>query len=240
MPFDFGLVLIERGAMAQTIKICGLSTPATLEAALSAGADMVGFVFFPRSPRHVELDAARGLADRSRLRAEVVALCVDANDAMLEGIVEAVRPDYLQLHGSETPERVQEIQQRFGVSAIKAIGVATIEDFAKAEAYRTKADALLIDAKPPNDAIRPGGNGVSFNWRLAANFRPRRPWLLSGGLDATNVGEAISFSGARAVDVSSGVENAPGVKDPERIKAFIDAALEAFERQDQEFIRSGQ
>jgi phosphoribosylanthranilate isomerase len=226
--------------MAQTIKICGLSTPVALEAALSAGADMVGFVFFPRSPRHVELDAARALADRSRLRAEIVALCVDADDAMLERIVSATQPDYLQLHGSETPERVQQIQRKFGVSAIKAIGVATREDFAKAEDYRTKSDALLIDAKPPNGSILPGGNGVSFDWRLAADFRPIKPWLLSGGLNATNVGEAIALSGARGVDVSSGVENAPGIKDPERIKAFVDAALEAFERQDQKFIGGNQ
>jgi phosphoribosylanthranilate isomerase len=218
--------------MAQTIKICGLSTSATLEAALRAGADMVGFVFFPKSPRHVEYGAARGLADRARLRAEIVALCVDADDATLERIVKSTEPDYLQLHGVESPERVQEIQRKFGVSAIKAIGVAIAEDFARADAYKGKSDALLIDAKPPKGAALPGGNGVAFDWRLAADFHPKKPWLLSGGLDAANVAEAIVLSGARGVDVSSGVESAPGVKDPERIKAFIDAALAAFERQD--------
>ena len=218
--------------MAETIKICGLSTAPTLEAALNAGADMVGFVFFAKSPRHVSYEAARGLADRARNRAEIVALSVDADDATLEQIVKATGPDYLQLHGSESPDRVQEIQRKFGVSAIKAIGVAQAADFAKAEAYKGKADALLIDAKPPKGSALPGGNGVAFDWRLAWNFHPRKPWLLSGGLDAANVATAILQSRTRGVDVSSGVESAPGVKDAEKIKAFIDAARDAFAQLD--------
>lgn len=224
--------------MAQTIKICGLSTAGPLEAALKGGADMVGIVFFPPSPRHVDFATARELSARARMRAEIVALCVDPEDALLEQIVEATTPDYLQLHGSETPARVEEIQRKFGVSVIKAIGVAGREDFGRTEAYRSAADALLIDAKPPKGAALPGGNGVAFDWRLAADFHPRKPWLLSGGLDPYNVGQAIALAGARGVDVSSGVESAPGAKDPDRIKAFIDAALEAFERQDQDFARS--
>jgi len=217
--------------MGQTIKICGLSTAPTLEAALNAGADMVGFVFFAKSPRHVSYEAARGLADRARNRAEIVALSVDADDATLEQIVKATGPDYLQLHGAESPDRVQEIQRKFGVSAIKAIGVAVKQDFAKADAYKGKSDALLIDAKPPKGAVLPGGNGVAFDWRLAYDFHPRKPWLLSGGLDAANVAEAITLSGVRGVDVSSGVESAPGVKDVDRIYAFIEAARNGFERE---------
>jgi phosphoribosylanthranilate isomerase len=224
--------------MAQTIKICGLSTVNPLEAALKAGADMVGFVFFPPSPRHVDLALARELSARARMRAEIVALSVDAEDVLLEQIVKATSPDYLQLHGSESPQRVEEIQRKFGVSAIKAIGVSSRVDFTRADAYRSAADGLLVDAKPPKGAILPGGNGVAFDWALADNFHPGKPWLLSGGLDPFNVSEAIALSGARGVDVSSGVERMPGVKDPDRIKAFIDAAREAFEQQDQELARS--
>ncbi len=220
--------------MAPTIKICGLSTAETLSAALAADADMVGFVFFEKSPRHVSYEMARALAARARGRAEIVALCVDADDATLDAIVRATEPDYLQLHGRETPERAAEIQRKFGVSAIKAIGVAEAADFAKAEEYRDAADALLIDAKPPNGAILPGGNGIAFDWRLARDFHPRKPWMLSGGLDAGNVAEAIRQSLVRGVDVSSGVESAPGVKDAAKIRAFIAAALAGFEALDAE------
>lgn len=230
--FDFRAVLPERDAMAQLVKICGLSSPATLETALRVGAAMVGFVFFPKSPRHLEFAAAREMARRARLRAEIVALCVDPDDSVLEKIILATEPDYLQLHGSESPERLEQIQSKFGISVIKAIGVATRDDFAQAELYAGKSDALLIDAKPPKGAVMPGGNGIAFDWKLAADFRPRKPWLLSGGLDPTNVAAAIELSGTRGVDVSSGVESAPGVKDPDMIKSFIQAALTAFERQD--------
>ncbi len=217
--------------MGQTIKICGLSTAATLDAALDAGADMVGFVFFAKSPRCVSVETARALTHIARGAAEIVALTVGADDAAIAEIVEALEPDYLQLHGAETPERADAIQRKFGISAIKAIGVSTHEDFAKADAYTGKADALIIDAKPRAGAALPGGNGVAFDWRLARNFHPRKPWLLSGGLDAGNVATAIRQSGTRGVDVSSGVENAPGVKDAQKIKAFIAAARAAFTSQ---------
>jgi len=217
--------------MSTTIKICGLSTVETLEAAVEAGADMVGFVFFERSPRAVTPPQARDLAIRARGRAEIVALSVDASDAALEAIVAAIEPDYLQLHGRESPERVARIQRKYGVSAIKAIGIAEAADFAAAQEYLDAADALLIDAKPPRDASRPGGNGRAFDWRLARDFNPRKPWLLSGGLNAANVAEAILQSRARNIDVSSGVETAPGIKDVDMIKAFITAARAAFEVQ---------
>ncbi len=219
--------------MSTSVKICGLSTPETMEAALKAGADMVGLVFFEKSPRHVSLATAKELAARASRRAEVVALTVDADDAALEAIVRALEPEYLQLHGRETPERVDEIQRKFGVSAIKVLFVAEAADFALADAYKA-ADALLIEAKPPKGATRPGGNGVAFDWRLARGFSPRKPWMLSGGLDAGNVAQAIRLSLARSVDVSSGVESASGVKDPAKICAFIDAARAAFEAADAE------
>jgi phosphoribosylanthranilate isomerase len=216
--------------MTPIVKICGLSTAATLEAALAAGADMAGFVFFPKSPRHVGYETARALSAQARGRARIVALSVDADDDALGRIIEALSPDLLQLHGRETPSRVREIRQRFGRPTIKAIGVAAPEDFAAAAPYDGVADFLLIDAKPPRDAVLPGGNGLAFDWRLARRFSPRRPWLLSGGLDSDNVAEAIARSGAFGVDVSSGVESAPGVKDEMKIRAFIAAARRAFAR----------
>jgi phosphoribosylanthranilate isomerase len=218
--------------MPTTVKICGLSTAETLQAALEAGADMVGFVFFERSPRFVGLDHARELATKARGRAKIVALGVDASDRTLAAIIAGIAPDILQLHGSESPERVAEISHAFGVPVMKALGVAEAADFAKALEYDDAADWLLIDAKPPKDATRPGGNGAPFDWRLARGFAPKAPWLLSGGLEPANVGEAIALSGARRVDVSSGVESAPGVKDIEKIKAFVAAARAAFARQD--------
>ena len=216
--------------MTPIVKICGLSTAATLEAALAAGADMAGFVFFPKSPRHVGYETARALGAQARGRARIVALSVDADDDALGRIVEALSPDILQLHGRETPSRVREIRQRFGRPTMKAIGVAAPEDFAAAAPYDGVADFLLIDAKPPRDAVLPGGNGLAFDWRLARRFSPKRPWLLSGGLDADNVAEAIASAGAFGVDVSSGVESAPGVKDEMKIRAFIAAARGAFAR----------
>jgi len=219
--------------MPSTVKICGLSTAPTLHAALEARADMVGFVFFERSPRFVGLDHARELAAEARGRANIVALAVDPSDRTLAAIVARTAPDLLQLHGSESPERVAEIKRTFAVPVIKALGVADAGDFDKAREYEEAADWLLIDAKPPQGATRPGGHGAPFDWRLAQNFAPRKPWLLSGGLDPVNVGEAIALSGARGVDVSSGVESAPGVKDIEKIKAFIAAARAAFARQDE-------
>ncbi len=216
--------------MTPIVKICGLSTPATLEAALDAGADMVGFVFFPKSPRHVDWATARALGTQARGRAKIVALSVDADDDALLRIVDALAPDLLQLHGRETPARVRRIGKLTDRPTIKAIGVATREDFAAAQPYVGVADGLLIDAKPPKDAALPGGNGRPFDWNLARDFRPQRPWLLSGGLDPETVEAAIAESGARGVDVSSGVERTPGVKDEGKIRAFVAAARRAFAR----------
>jgi phosphoribosylanthranilate isomerase len=216
--------------MNPVVKICGLSTALTLDAALEADADMVGFVFFSKSPRHIDWATARTLGRQVQGRAKIVALSVDADDDTLKRIVEALSPDLLQLHGSETPARVTEIGELFVRPTMKAIGVATREDLAAAKAYEGVADILLIDAKPPKDAVLPGGNGRPFDWRLTQDFHAPVPWLLSGGLDPENVAAAIALSGARGVDVSSGVESAPGVKDPAKIRAFVAAARRAFAR----------
>ncbi|MBV9906110.1 MAG: phosphoribosylanthranilate isomerase [Hyphomicrobiales bacterium] len=214
--------------MTPTVKICGLSTAATLDAALEAGADMVGFVFFPKSPRHIDLATARELGRQARGRATIVALSVDADDDTLKRIVDALAPDLMQLHGSETPARVKAIGELCARPTMKAIGVATREDLAAVKAYEGVADMLLIDAKPPKGAALPGGNGRPFDWSLTQDFHPPGPWLLSGGLHPDTVGAAIALSGARGVDVSSGVESAPGVKDPAKIRAFVAAARRAF------------
>jgi phosphoribosylanthranilate isomerase len=216
--------------MTPIVKICGLSTEATLDAALDVGADMVGFVFFPKSPRHIDWATARTLGRQARGHAKIVALSVDADDDMLKRIVDALSPDLAQLHGSETPARVKEISELFGRPTMKAIGVATRADLASAEAYEAVAHTLLIDAKPPKDAVLPGGNGRPFDWRLTQDFRPSVPWLLSGGLEPGNIASAIALSGAQGVDVSSGVESAPGVKDVTKIRAFVAAARRAFAR----------
>ncbi len=205
--------------MSLTVKICGLSTEDTLDAALAAGADMVGFVFFPRSPRYLSVDKAAALAKRVRGRAETVALSVDMDDVGLAAIVDAVAPDWLQLHGTESVERVAAIRDRFGRRTMKAIGVASAADLDAARHYTKVSDRLLLDAKPPKDATRPGGNARTFDWTILAGFDA--PYLLSGGLTPANVGEAIRIAGAPGVDVSSGVETAPGVKSPDLIRAFV-------------------
>lgn len=217
------------------VKICGLSTRETLQAALDAGADMVGFVRFPRSPRHVELDAARDLARLAKGRALVVALVVDADDSELAAIVEAMAPDLLQLHGRERPERVAEIRARFAVPLMKAMGVGEPADLDALAPYARVADRLLLDAKPPKvPGALPGGNGLSFDWRLieglAQRLDPPVPFMLSGGLTPENVGEAVALTRVSGVDVSSGVESAPGVKDAARIFAFVEAARAAWAR----------
>lgn len=210
------------------IKICGLSDPGTLEAALASGADMVGFVRFPRSPRHVSLEQGRALSIQARGKAARVALVVDATDEELDAVVEALDPDLLQLHGSESPGRVAEVRARTGRPVMKAIGIREEADLAGLHAHAATADLLLVDAKPPPDAgALPGGNGVSFEWRLVQGLDPGRPLMLSGGLDPGNVADAIAATGLAAVDVSSGVESRPGVKDPSRIEAFIRAARAA-------------
>jgi phosphoribosylanthranilate isomerase len=207
--------------MSLTVKICGLSTEDTLDAALAGGADMVGFVFFQRSPRYVANDRAAALVRRVRGRAETAALAVDFDNATLDAIVATVNPDWLQLHGEETPERVTEIRRRFGKRVMKAIGVAGTDDLDTARRYFGVADMLLLDAKPPKDATRPGGNARAFDWVILAGFQPPIPYLLSGGLSPANVAEAIRITGAPGVDVSSGVETAPGVKSADLIRAFI-------------------
>jgi len=204
------------------VKICGMSTAPTLEAAIDAGADMAGFVFYDKSPRHIDLGTARGLCALAAGRIKKVALTVDANDEALKDIIEALEPNYLQLHGSESPARVEEVKARFGLPVIKAIGVATKDDVQEAAAF-AGGDIVLFDAKPAPGAM-PGGNGLLFDWRLLQDLAADRPWLLSGGLDESNVAEALRLTGAPGVDVSSGVESARGVKDASRIKAFVSAA----------------
>lgn len=213
--------------MSLIVKICGLSTPETLDAALQAGADMVGFVFFPPSPRHLEFPRARGLGSQVRRRAGKVALTVDADDATLGGIIEALRPDLLQLHGKETVARIREIKRRFGLPVMKAIGVETAADLVELPDYAVAADRLLFDARPPKDATRPGGLGVSFDWRLLENLSLDVPFMLSGGLAAGNIHEAVRITRAGGIDVSSGVESSPGVKDAGMIQDFIRAARAA-------------
>ena len=209
--------------MSSVIKICGLSTPDTLDAAIHAGADWVAFNFFPKSPRYVSFDEARTLNRYVAGRVKTVALLVDPDDSTLEAVIEAVHQDMIQLHGKESPERVEAIKARFGLPIIKAVGVSDASDIEAARAY-SAADWLLLDAKPPKDATLPGGNGVAFDWTLLAGLDLAKPFMVSGGLDPSNVAEAIAISHAAGVDVSSGVESAPGVKDVERIKAFIRAA----------------
>jgi phosphoribosylanthranilate isomerase len=210
--------------MALLVKICGLSTPGALDAALDAGADMIGFVFFAPSPRNISLETARSLSARVKGRAEKVALTVDADDLVLAQIIDALRPDVLQLHGHETPERVTAIKQRFGLPVMKALAIETKADLATIAPYTTTADRLLFDARPPRDATRPGGLGKPFDWRLLENLDLSIPFMLSGGLHADNVAEAIRITRALGVDVSSGVERAPGVKDFDKIRAFVRAA----------------
>ena len=212
-------------AMTQPVivKICGLSSPETLLAAIAAGADMAGFVFFEKSPRHIDLETARTLGLLAKGRISKVALTVDADDAALADIVEALAPDYLQLHGSETPARVAQVKARFGLPVIKAAGVAAPGDVEAARAYEGVADVILFDAKPAPNASVPGGAGVAFDWNLLRGVTAK-DWMLSGGLDPDNVAEAMRVSGARAVDVSSGVERERGVKDASKIAAFVKTA----------------
>jgi len=211
------------------VKICGLSTPQTLAAALDAGADMIGLVFHPRSPRFVTLDKAAELAALARGRAAIVALLVDPDRARMDEILERVRPDWLQLHGGETPAQVAAIRTAAGLPVMKAVGIAEAGDLAAIAPYRAVADLILLDAKPPRDAAYPGGHGRSFDWRILAGLDPALRFMLSGGLDPANVGAAIREVGPAGVDVSSGVESAPGVKDSEKITAFVAAARAAAE-----------
>ena len=206
------------------VKICGLRTPADVAAVAAAGAAYAGFVFFAKSPRNLTIAAARGLALAAPEGLCKVALTVDADDATLDAILAEVPLDMLQLHGHETPARVAEVRARYGLPVMKAIGVAGEADLAGLIEMSLAADQLLIDAKPAPGADLPGGNGLAFDWRLLVGRKWLRPWMLAGGLTPANVAEAVRLTGARQVDVSSGVESAPGVKDPARIAAFVEAA----------------
>ncbi|WP_391483022.1 phosphoribosylanthranilate isomerase [Nereida sp. NH-UV-3] len=205
-------------------KFCGLSRPEDVTAAADAGAAYVGFVFFPKSPRNVSIEQAADLAVTVPVGIAKVALVVNASDAELDAIVEAVPLDMLQLHGAESVERVREVRARYGLPVMKAVGVADADDLPALDAYAMAADQLLIDAKPPKNADLPGGNGFSFDWRLIAGKSWPVPWMLAGGLTPDNAAEAVAMTGARQLDVSSGVEASVGVKDGELMTAFAEAA----------------
>lgn len=206
------------------VKICGLRNAADLRVAAEAGAGYVGLVFFEKSPRHVSLSEAAAITANAPPGLCKVALVVDADDATLDALTAAVPIDMLQLHGSETPDRVAEVKSRYGLPVMKAVGVASEADLPRLAEFGAVADQLLVDAKAPKGSDIPGGNGVAFDWRLIAGRRWPVPWMLAGGLTAQNVAEAVRLTGARQVDVSSGVEVTPGVKDPALIRAFVTAA----------------
>jgi phosphoribosylanthranilate isomerase len=208
-------------------KICGLTTPDTLDAALAGGAAFVGAVVFPKSPRHIEPLHAATLFDRARGRAKIVAVTVDPDDALLTEIALILKPDLIQLHGAETPARAEQVRTLTGAGIVKVLPVRTHEDFAEADAWEPFVDHLMFDAKPPEGSDLPGGVGARFDWTLLAGRAFRHPWFVAGGLTPDNVAQAIRVSGAPLVDVSSGVESAPGVKDPALIAAFLEAARSA-------------
>jgi phosphoribosylanthranilate isomerase len=210
--------------MSLLVKICGLSTRETLDVALGSGADMVGFVFFSPSPRHITLETARDLGKQAHGRAVKVALTVDADDATLGNIVETLQPDILQLHGKETTARLRDIKAKFGLQVMKVLSVETAADLAPLAGYAAVADRILFDARAPKEATRPGGLGAVFDWHLLENLDLKLPFMVSGGLNVGNVTEAVRVTRAGGVDVSSGVERSPGVKDPDMIRDFIRAA----------------
>ena len=214
--------------MTVRAKICGLSTPETVRAAADGGASHIGFNFFPKSPRYVEREAAAILAPPARARGvKIVAVTVDPDDAMLDRLMATLKPDLIQLHGKETPARAHQAAERTGVGIIKALPVSDGSDVAAAGGFEPVVEHLMFDAKPPKDSELPGGTGARFDWTIMAGRRFQRPWLLAGGLDPWNVAEAMRLSGAPLVDVSSGVERGPGLKDPALIKAFLDAVRRA-------------
>jgi phosphoribosylanthranilate isomerase len=213
--------------MTLDIKICGLKTGEALAAALDNGASHVGFIFFPKSPRYIAPDEAGRLRQAAGGKAKAVAVTVDADDATLDTIVAAMSPDMLQLHGSETPERVSAVKARYGLPVMKAFSIRDTADLVAIERYRGIADRFLFDAKPPKGAELPGGNGVPFDWRVLAALAPDIDYMLSGGLNAENIGEALRLVGPAGIDISSGVESAPGVKDVGLIEAFFRAVRAA-------------
>lgn len=206
------------------VKICGLTTPEQVAAAAEAGAAYIGLNFFSRSPRYIAAEAARELALAAPPGVAKVALSVDADDELLDEITAQVPLDMLQLHGHETVERVTEVKARYGLPVMKVIGVADAAVLAQIAVYEAVADQILVDAKPPKGADRPGGNALAFDWSLIAGREWAKPWMLAGGLVPGNVAEAIARTGARQVDVASGVESAPGIKDADLMRAFVDAA----------------
>ncbi|MBN7759399.1 phosphoribosylanthranilate isomerase [Nitratireductor aquimarinus] len=215
--------------MTLDVKICGLKTEEALAAALDGGASHIGFIFFEKSPRHVEPDQAGRLREAARGRADVVAVTVNADDAALDAIVAAAKPDILQLHGAESPERVAEVKARYGLPVMKAFAIREAADLEKITPYRGIADRFLFDAKPPKGSDLPGGNGVSFDWELLAALDDGVDYMLSGGLKAANIGAALNAASPRAIDISSGVERAPGEKDPDLIRNFFRAVRAARE-----------
>jgi len=206
------------------VKICGLTKPEDMDVVARVGAAYAGLVFFARSPRALTAQQARSIAIAAPPGLARVGLFVDADDALFDAVLAEAPLDMLQLHGKETPERLQALKARYGLPVIKAVGVADADDLPKLETYGRVADMLLVDAKPPKNAVLPGGNGLTFDWRLIAGRRWPVPWMLAGGLTTENVGQAIALTGAQQVDVSSGVESAPGVKDPDLIQRFVEAA----------------
>ena len=210
--------------MTCTVKICGLMSADAVDVSVEAGADMLGFVFFPPSPRSLSVADAAALTARVPDQVTCVALSVDADDTLLDAIAADAGVDMMQFHGHESLERVTEIRDRYGLPVMKALAIAGPEDVAQALAYADVADRLMFDAKPPKGATRPGGNALAFDWQLIAGASWSKPWILAGGLTPENVADAIAASGATAVDVSSGVEDAPGAKNPENIRGFISAA----------------
>jgi len=207
-----------------SVKICGLATVDDVCACADAGANYMGLVFFEKSPRNITIPAARELALAARLGLAKVALVVNPSDAELDAITATVPLDMLQLHGRETPERVAEVKARYGLPVMKAVGIADGDDLPKLESYFGVADQILVDAKPPKGGVLPGGNGLSFDWRLIAGRRWPCPWMLAGGLTPENVAEAVKMTGAKQVDVSSGVEDAPGQKNAELIQKFVQSS----------------
>ncbi len=214
--------------MAILVKICGITTADAADAVLRAGADFAGLMFRAGSPRNLALEQAASLADRMRGRVRLVAVASDPTDEMLSSVVAAVRPDFVQLHGAETPVRVAAVRSRFGVAVIKVLAVAEAADLVPVAAYEDTADMLMFDARPPSGASREGGHGMAFDWQILRGRKFSKPWLLAGGLTSDNVGRAVTVSDAPGVDVSTGVESAPGVKSPEKIAAFVAAARNAY------------
>ena len=214
--------------MTPRAKICGLSTPEAVRAALDGRATHIGFVFFAKSPRDIEPEAADRLPEPARAAGvKIAAVTVDPDDVLLDRLMATLKPDFIQLHGRETPARARQIGVRTGAGIIKALTVSDASDIEAARTYETVVDHLMFDAKPPKDAILPGGTGSRFDWTLTAGRRFERPWFLAGGLDPWNVSEAMRLSGAPLVDVSTGVERGPGLKDPALITAFLDAVRRA-------------